>query len=617
MMTPRPYRLTAIGLILVVVDPRVAVGGFEFDVASDVVGYVLICRAMRVLAPIELAFRVVFWSAAIMAVFGLRGQLISNPTLLSREGMGQLAANLPYLFIRLAEVGVGVVGLVSLATGVGLEANRQSAFKLARRAHSARRLIVVVTGLWLVWTAGSISSYSETELVRWAFGVVVFTVLHFLWVLWLADRQMPVLPETEPRGALPGATIPAAVMVGVLAVYSVVYSPAEYVGFGPEYLLEAASIQPAGIQEPPLLQNYNRHEQRFGQVCIAVPWSVSAIDVGTGDTRWRRPAPERDVWNQQYLAYPGLADQTFVDPYVGWRLPSVTVWDPTSNQDQWRYYFAAESIAVRRLADGALLVSQRDLLDADAPPYLVLDQDGNVIAEYHIEPALDYHHVSDRQVVDAELDLFDDVFEHFGNHVSVGEGIQWNDNTIMALLGSSRGPNSRLVVIDRLTGDELWRLEPVRSAAVAGERIIYDVRNDQPADAVSTRDLHVVSINDPEVVYWSTRLAVGDEGGNGFLGEVPAGLVFAVQDGETGLEFLVISDASDVPAIIHAADGLGGGPGDTHHIDDEVFAAVTEGGLAFKSGSQPTKLISFDRPLQHVERIGDLIVVTEPGGECV
>lgn len=112
--------------------------------------------------------------------------------------------------------------------------------------------------------------------------------------------------------------------------------------------------------------------------------------------------------------------------------------------------------------------------------------------------------------------------DEFSQIVEVSVG----DDEVLVLIGSELGPNRRLVVLERADGSERWVLDGVRSAAAAGDQIVYDVRNSTADGYGPTRDVFVVSDQDPAQALWSVP-STGRLGG--YVGSTDTAHVFLTQ----------------------------------------------------------------------------------------
>jgi len=635
-MSPaRPFRLLTIGLLVVAFDFRASGYGMAFDVLPDVAGYALVFVGGRTLARSDNAFGLTSWSAALMAVFSLRSQLWPNPSLFSSgsDGFEQLEVDLPYLIIALTGTATALVLVMSMVEGIGRMADRQEAPELRSRANTVQ-LHVIMTFLFglIIYSAALESGFFDDGVRPYALVAVVWLGFRLLRLLGAAGTSLSISSDhDQPVAPLPGSSVPAFMIAAAVAVFSLTYVPPPAAAPGGPEMAQALTVHPDGLADNPDLLRFNTYQsgpvRGDTQLCEAIPARLIALDPDTGDERWNHIAP-----SDPGFRFP-LANETLlvvVDDTLGRFLPSVAVFDVVSGEVLWRRFFSTESIRAYPLVGDQILIEQSGNNGEEFA--FVLDHDGSIVAEYmgadnvDITTQLGFDGLLNSSPGPGEgdlydMDLFDEIYTWFGNPTSLGPGVQTGDDEVMALLSSERGPNSRLIVFDRMTMEEIWRLEPVRSAAVAGDKILYDSRNDQPADALSTRNLFLVDGGDPSIVEWSTKLQVGDAGaveyeyaddprrGNGYLGTVSDGLVFAVVDDEIGLDFLVIDDPADVPPLISAASGFGGGDFSDQHVDDDVFAAGTKDGLVIKPRSRPTRLIPFDRAIETVDRMGHLLLL--------
>ena len=627
MIKPGPFRVIALGLVAIVVDVRIGGDAFRPDLVPDTVGYLLIIRVSRQLTRSEPTFSMVTWTAGLLLVFGLRGQFFPSRSILTSDGFQQIAVSLPYLLVKVTEVAVTATGLFALTQGIGRLAERHPGSEgfaeghssVRREANAVRRVLVVTVLLAIALYGISFSSYFDSGLVPMvylALGWLGFMFWSLLRLAAAADLASTLAPASDKKPS--GVTVPAFVFAAAIAVVSTTITPPPSSQVGSEQLATAANIQAPGLADNPVEIPFNDPGEywHYAPNCVPVPARLTALDVTTAEVRWRRAMPA--VHPDSPFLDVGSGHLVVVDNRVNQFLPSVSLWDASTGEIQWRRFFFAEVIDVGQMADHRLAVHH---LGPHGPTVTILELNGTVGES---RPGLDEPDflnqarsgnpdglTASEWTLVTGLVTHDDIFNQLGNPTSVGPSWQATEDWLLVLVGSSRGPNSRLYLFDRGSGKEHWRFEPVRSGALADDRVVYDVRNDQPADAVSTRDLYVVDVDDPSKVEWTTKLSIGEGGGNGFVGAVGRDLVFAVADADTGVEFLTIADPSDVPPIIRAADGLGGGASHHAYVDHEVMAAATAEGVAIKWTSRPTRWIPFAQPVASVDRIGDLLLVSE------
>ena len=438
---------------------------------------------------------------------------------------------------------------------------------------------------------------------------------------------------------------------------------------------EALERQPAELVEDPDEFVTNVDFDEDGPVdCRPGPVEVVAVNVADGSVAWRRDQPPPGSGHHTALSViedgRGGHLALAVDEFVGERPPSILALDVSSGEPRWQRFIATDLLHPTLVGPDSMVVStERTPLSSERVEnvdftrrFLLIDGSGQIQDHPSMiggdgstpvpEIRTDLSYVSDlhpqspllsdwpgvtpaiRALVQDDFGVrsieapdpisgetvfinnlpFDDEFDVVGSSSSPGEPVQVGEDRVLVVLGSSFGPNTRLAVFDRTDSSLLWTLDHTRAAALADDNIVYDERNDEPPDAESTRDLHLVSGDDPEGELWSTALSVNSDGGNGYLGTVDGSLVFAV-DGETdGIAFLTIDSADDVPDLLEAAEGFGSGNSGRHHVDADVFAAATPSGVVVKPDGRDPLLVETDQSPTQVTKVGDVLLVVANHG---
>ena len=386
--------------------------------------------------------------------------------------------------------------------------------------------------------------------------------------------------------------------------------------------------------------------------------TLLAVDIADGAEIWRTQIPSSDFIH--FGGMPTIEDTEgrtlalAIDARLGDLPPSVMAIDVDTGKPRWQRFIAADFLRPIGVGDEHLaMIIDYEELDEQANAVDVIYQQeqldgagqllGGAVISVNTWPRFEasmlgpgFRHLETdlggegpQPIIDGDVEVpievydpddatstvlnavpYDETFHYLGSESSPGLPVQISQEHVLAVLGSSLGPNTRLAVFDRTGGSLLWTLDHTRAAALAGSDVLYDKRNAEPLDAASTRDLFLVDADDPERLRWSTRLAVNDRGGNGFLGVVDGALIFAVSEDALGLDFLSISGPGEVPEIIAAAaGGYGSGPSLAHHVDADVMAAATEAGVVVKPAGQEAILISTDLPPVQVTRVGDRLLV--------
>ena len=97
-----------------------------------------------------------------------------------------------------------------------------------------------------------------------------------------------------------------------------------------------------------------------------------------------------------------------------------------------------------------------------------------------------------------------------------------DDGRVLVSIGSSVGSDRRIVVLDAETGDELWSLNGVRDATLAGDLVVYDQRSTDGGET-ATRTVTVAGAADgTPLASASTGLSLG-----GFAGRMGDTLLFS------------------------------------------------------------------------------------------
>ncbi len=404
--------------------------------------------------------------------------------------------------------------------------------------------------------------------------------------------------------------------------------------------------------------------------CRPGPVEALAVDVADASVRWRATLPPPG--SGHHAAFAVIDDGTgghlalAVDEFLGDRPPSVAALDVATGEPRWQRFVDADTIHPTLLGPDSLVLSTEATEPGDEEfaaeegfdrEFMVVDGTGAMQSHPHawsrdgthfvpeigtkftylsdlhpISPLLDDRAAGDRTIRAQERNEFgvpsveapdpltgetvhindlplDDDFNIIGSDSSPGEPMQVGGDIALVVIGSSFGPNTRLAVFDRADGSLRWTLDHTRAAAIAGADIVYDKRNDEPPEAESTRDIHLVDGDNPDRERWSTALAVNSEGGNGFLGTVDGSPVFAVDDGSGAVDFLVIDDGEDVPELIDAAEGYGSGVSGRHHVDADVLAAATSDGVIVQLPDTDPVLVETDNAPTQVTRAGDVLLV--------
>ncbi len=390
--------------------------------------------------------------------------------------------------------------------------------------------------------------------------------------------------------------------------------------------------------------------------CPEQPTQVFAVNVTDGSIAWQQamPGPSSEFFGEWYVLEDddGPAVVAQIDRVVNEIPPSIRAIDIATGDLAWQHFLEMTEVYRAAQSDIELVVAGNSTnglgdevsraLDAggqlvDAPPvqfdrdqpfdpsvqlgagYRLTSNVADVIVDRRVArqvylggndgARVDIRTVADGATVEGDRVPFGGGFNIVGSSSSLGEPVQANGELILTVIGSPDGPNTRLAVFDGSDATFMWSIEDTRAGAVAGDDILYDERNDEPVDAVSTRNLHLATGDNPDVVKWSVALSVNEEGGNGFLGMAGDDLVFAVTSERSDIEFLVVGDESDVPDRLEAAEGYGSGPGPRHHVDEEIFLAGSEDGFQVQLANGELIGHETEQPVNWVRRVDDRVLV--------
>ncbi len=449
---------------------------------------------------------------------------------------------------------------------------------------------------------------------------------------------------------------PAYIMLAVIAVVAVGVAAAWWLSVRPRLtaLEEAFENQPPGpVFEP---AEFLVGAAWGNEECPQLSTQIFAVDVSDGSLAWEQtvPSPSSGFFGEWYVLASDGDDAVLVqiDGQVGEVPPSVRAIDIATGQLAWQHFLEMGQVFRSAQSESELVMEGTAATELDDVVTVAVDAGGQVAdaslvqfdrnrpfdpaiqlgAGYHLTSnvadvltdgqvvaqvygggpdgsRIDIRTVADGATITGDRIPFGDGFDDLGSSSSPGDPIQASDDLILVVIGSPVGPNTRLAVFDGSDGTLKWSIEDTRAGAVAGDDILYDKRNDEPVDAVSTRDLYLVDGDDPDEVVWSTELTVNEIGGNGFLGMAGDDLVFAVESTDVPLEFLVISDEGDVPDLLDAAEGYGAGWGSRHHVDDEIFVAGFDGRFWVQPADGEIIEVETEEPVSWVRRVDDRVLV--------
>ncbi len=662
-----PFDSVIVGFAFVICD--VTINGF--DLLPDVVGFAAIALGAHRLQRHAPDFTRTTWAAVVHGVFALAGAATALGRYSSFPGsewsarIGWLdSAGVPSLLFGYFEFFVGFVVVWSCVSGIATVADHQQASKLSARTRWVRGETVAF-GV-LLFTVG-IGSGNPKPLLAWVLLLALLWMsFRILSLLIAARRRLDVgvgtrrsgLPKTLPpieRAIMSAATVIAVTWLLNIPNEELPAVPSEVEPLDtstpipappPDLFIYEAAVerQPAALINRPASLLGNGPDEGCR---VAEPPLLVGIDLSAGEPTWA-------------LRVPALGDalmtvddtMLIVDQQLGEFLPSVSAIDPSTGRIRWqRMLEAVDLTSLFLVEDGALLATVSPPGgEESAATLVVVDGDGQLVTQ----PASDespnavlnvssvspvgevggatLHHegstsflrlvTATGRVVDTDPIPFDTTYSDLGNESSLGAAVQIGADTAVVTLGSSVGPNSRVVVFDLNTGAERWRVENLRSAAIGNldgeDVIVYDKRNTAAADSAGTRDLFVVDADDPDDLKWTAELSVNDSGGNGFLGSTDAGLVFAVDETVAGPpSLLTVAAGDDGPSPIVAADRLGGGSSPRHHLGDDLVALIVDDGVLIERSDGTREVVPLDRPAVYVARSGDeLVVGTQVPPDC-
>ena len=426
----------------------------------------------------------------------------------------------------------------------------------------------------------------------------------------------------------------------------------------------ALEAQPAVVVERPLAFAANPAPD----VCEDRPTSAMAVEVDSGEIRWQQELPGiSEHGNLLTVLSDGRGGQValHVDVSADELPPSVMAIDAATGELLWQHYLAANWIDRFAVSESELVLQLHDPPDTTGEVVsrtVAIDAGGSLTDWFPVSGDLwqpqaeialgsgywfadvrgefvdrvdgaappdqiefgDPWHpvpVTVFDNLDGSSDLVDDLpmspeFGFLGRRSSLAAEAMATDEHVLFVISSDQGPNTRHVLFDRASGEQLWAVDHLRAgalvpdAAAMADVVVYDKRNTVAEGDGPTRDLFVAPADDPENPTWSVPLLVNHEGGNGFLGVVDDGLVFAVADDDLGLRFEVIDGPDDVPGVMAAAPGYGSATGAwTYHLDDEVMAAVAQGGVVVQRPGLDPQLVPTDTPPNQVLRVDDVLLV--------
>ncbi len=662
------------GLIIAVVDLRID----GFDLFVDVVGFALIAHGSLALSDgsvsmpkrASVAFRVVLWASVISAGFAMNSIVASG----AHRADGFEVWSAPAQMSGLSALAASAAELAVvwyLLSAIMLAAAAQEAAGLYTKASQVRRTFTVIYLLGTVLVA-----LLGVDLGPFA----LLLLMAFFWIgfrlfqtIFDARAQLSLPVYTIPDQSNPSRLSPVHRIVFGLAVVIVAWSllnppqsshledqlaaPADFLEAGanplsgPTPVDLAVERQPPVLVQPPAALSPTTGSQSACEA-LARPLLV-ALDIASGERLWELQIPSIEQ-------PPALADDETVlvtDPRLDELLPSVSAISIETGAVRWQRYIEGLEISPWGSADGKATyevsnpwapegVARLTTLDAGGG---IFEETASGVGEWSDLPDSRFFqgaetvkvsvgdgsgyqpHLwlrrADGSLLQGDRVPLDNVYNRLGNRNSLGDEIQLGHQTTLVVLGSSTGPNSKVVAYDNSTGRQLWSKEHLRSAAVATlngrDVVVYDRRNTKSSDAPSTRHLYVAEATDPDDVLWSAELSVNDDGGNGFLGSTGQALVFATPregafSGEPAVRFAVIARELDAPEYLSAAEGYGGGPSSRHYVSGElVMAAVGEQVLIQRSDGSHT-VLDLDAPVHHLSLSGSalLAVTGQPAGYC-
>lgn len=194
------------------------------------------------------------------------------------------------------------------------------------------------------------------------------------------------------------------------------------------------------------------------------------------------------------------------------------------------------------------------------------------------------------------------------------ERVEEADGRVLVEIGSEVGPNAHAVVVN-LEGALVVDALSVRNARLAGDLLLYDVRNSEMASSgIPTRELYAVSLDSGDLVWQTQAFAEYVRGLPGFVGTMNGLPVFAVRTDESRIDIVVPETADDVPVPVRPARTWF--PDWLVAVDDDVVAVGTDFGVAMYRADDGDVWVPTELPVRSVVRSDDtLIAVT--GSEIV
>ncbi|GJM39661.1 MAG: hypothetical protein DHS20C19_30280 [Acidimicrobiales bacterium] len=336
-----------------------------------------------------------------------------------------------------------------------------------------------------------------------------------------------------------------------------------------------------------------------------ISWLL-AIDATTGERLWAEQIP--------FASDPpmSIGDKVLT---VGSNLdtlpPSVVAFDVRTGSAIWQRFFASRWLYDARPTANGLSVSGGD----DVHQIAI---DGSIIETQPRAPGHDVDSADRLSPWSAELvgdrltvtgpDELRFTTEELGvpDDFDVVDFVAEADGRVLVEIGSEVGPNAHAVVVN-LDGVLVVDALSVRNARLAGDLLLYDVRNGEMAsNGVPTREVYAVSLDSGDLVWQTQAFAEYVRGLPGFVGAMNGLPVFAVRTDERVVDIVVPATADEVPTPVRPAQWWF--PEWLTVVDDDLVAVGTDAGVALYRAAGGYAWVPTELPVRSVVRADDTIL---------
>ncbi|MDW3218769.1 MAG: PQQ-binding-like beta-propeller repeat protein [Acidimicrobiales bacterium] len=342
-----------------------------------------------------------------------------------------------------------------------------------------------------------------------------------------------------------------------------------------------------------------------------ISWLV-AIDAGSGERLWQEQIP--------FASDPPLSigDRVLtVGSQLDTHPPSVVAFDVRTGQPIWQRFFAHRYLYDARPAANGLSVSGGDDVYEIALDGSIIETRPRVPGDGDTAEALEWRaELAGDQLTVTGPDGLRFTTEELGvpQDFDVIERVEEADGRVLVEIGSEVGPNAHAVVVN-LEGALVVDALSVRNARLAGDLLLYDVRNSEAASSgVPTRELYAVSLDSGDLVWQTQAFAEHVRGLPGFVGAMNGLPVFAVRTDESLIDIVVPESAEEVPVPVRPA--LTWFPDWLVAVDDDVVAVGTDLGVAMYRADDGDVWVPTELPVRSVVRSDDTILAIT-GSELV